>query len=136
MAEGGASPVKAQRMSDHHKILIVEDNYLTVEYYKALMEEFGYEVCGAADNARQAVNMTRQHAPSAILMDMRLAGKLDGVDAAKEIHASDDVPIVFITGSNEPETIERIHTDNPSEILIKPILPRELKDVLDRLLPT
>lgn len=64
-------------------------------------------------------------------MDVRLGGKRDGVDVAMAIHTiNPDIKIVFVTGSSEPPTIDRINMDHPHRILIKPISPGDLADAL------
>jgi CheY-like chemotaxis protein len=67
-------------------------------------------------------------------MDVRLKGTEDGVDAAIEIHQRQQTPIIFITGSREQETIDRIHRDHPSGLLIKPILPKQLRTAVEKVL--
>jgi CheY-like chemotaxis protein len=68
-------------------------------------------------------------------MDVRLVGERDGVDAAMAIHHRKPVPTVYVTGSHEPETIARIRTDHPSDILHKPVLEDQLRDALTRFCP-
>jgi two-component system, response regulator PdtaR len=116
-------------------VLIVEDERLIAEYFKVVVEHFGYGVCGIAATADDAVRLARDECPAIVFMDVRLGGKKDGVDAAMEIHENKPVPTVFITASREPATLKRINTDHPSAILIKPVLQAQLKDVLTRFCP-
>jgi CheY-like chemotaxis protein len=116
-------------------ILIVEDERMIAEYFKIIVEHLGYPVCGIAGTADEAVRLAREEDPDIVFMDVRLEGKKDGVDAANEICARKPVPTVFITASREPATIDRINTDHPSAILIKPVLQEQLRDVLTRLCP-
>lgn len=116
------------------QILIVEDDYLTQLHLRDLVEDFGYSVCGAADNAADAVKLVMSEHPHALLMDVRLKGQRDGVDAALEIYDKHAVPVIFITGSNEPKTIERIKQDHPSALLIKPVAPARLRKALKQAL--
>ena len=122
-------------MSKPGSVVIVEDDFLTQMHFQDMAEEFGYEVCGATDNAEDAVELTRSSRPQAVLMDVRLRGEGDGVDAALRIHdAHPDLPVIFITASNEPETIERIRQDHPTALLIKPVSAERLKAALARVL--
>lgn len=111
-------------------VLIVDDDFLIVEYLRDVVADFGYVVAGTAATAGAAVDAARALQPDLILMDVRLRGRRDGVDAAVQIHTEMGVPIIFITGSNEPETIARINEDSPTGVLIKPIMPQHLKDAL------
>lgn len=122
-------------MSSMPKVLIVEDERMIAEYFKVIVEHLGYPVCGIAATAEQAVEMARDQDPSLVFMDVRLAGRRDGVDAAKEIHLNKPVATVYVTGSQEQETIDRINTNHPSDILIKPILESQIKDALTRFCP-
>jgi DNA-binding NarL/FixJ family response regulator len=111
-------------------VLIVEDQFLISEYLRILIEEFGLKVCGIAKTADQAVAMAKNERPDIVLMDMRLEGDRDGVDAAKEIIETVDARFIYVTGSSEPSAIRRINEDSPFRILIKPIDPAELHSAI------
>src|SRR3546814_5258704 len=74
----------------------------------------GMAVCGIAATAKGAVALAIKHRPQLVLMDMRLAGEGDGVDAALAIHEKVGSKVIFITGSREPATMDRIQLDHPS----------------------
>jgi DNA-binding NarL/FixJ family response regulator len=116
--------------SSKGRVLIVDDQFLIVEFLKIWVETYGFEVCGAARSAAEAVEAAILHRPDYILMDVRLDGGRDGIDAAIEICKSIETRIVYITGSSEGPTIARINEDHPYAILIKPIDPAELGRVL------
>jgi two-component system, response regulator PdtaR len=122
-------------MGREPRVLIVEDERMIAEYFKIIVENLGYAVCGIAKTAEEAVRLAEEEDPAMVFMDVRLIGDKDGVDAAIEIYDRKPVPTVYVTGSREPETIDRIKTDHPSEILIKPVLEDQLKDALDRFCP-
>lgn len=122
-------------MDTPRKVLIVEDERLIAEYFKIVVEHLGYSVCGIAATADEAVHLARHEDPAIVFMDVRLDGKKDGVDAAIEIWKSNPVPMIYITASREPATIDRINTNHPTEILIKPVVQKQLEDVLTRFCP-
>ena len=64
-------------------------------------------------------------------MDMRLDGAKDGVDAALVIHEEIGSKVIFITGSQDPNTVVRIRTDHPSAILFKPVSAAQLRAAID-----
>jgi two-component system, response regulator PdtaR len=115
-------------------VLVVDDEVLIALSLSEMLEDMGLLVCGTAATAKRAVELVDAHRPSLVLMDVRLKGTEDGVHAALEIHRRHGTPVIFITGSREQETIDRIHQDHPAAILIKPILPEHLRAVVDRVL--
>jgi DNA-binding NarL/FixJ family response regulator len=108
-------------------VLIVEDEHLIAMGLSAQIEDMGLQVCATADTADGAVAQALMHRPAIILMDVRLRGKKDGVDAAQAIYESVGSKIIFITGSREQETIERIGQDHPFATLFKPVSDRQLE---------
>lgn len=114
------------------KVLIVEDQFLAAEFLRIWVEAYGFEVCGTAKTADKALELALLHRPAYVLMDMRLEGEKDGVDAALAIQAHMNPRFIYCTGSGEPSTIRRINEDHPFEILIKPIPPAELGEALHR----
>ncbi len=115
-------------------VLIVEDEALIALALCDVVENLGLRVCGTAATALRAIQLATEHRPMLVLMDVRLKGKEDGVFAAKEIHRQHIAPVVFITGSREQETIDRIHQDHPAEVLFKPILPEQLEASIRKVL--
>lgn len=122
-------------MGSGPRILIVEDERMIAEYYRIIVENLGYSVCGIAKTAEEAVRLAEAEDPALVFMDVRLVGERDGVDAAIAIHHRKPVPTIYVTGSHEPETIARIRTDHPSDILRKPVLEAQLRDALNRFCP-
>lgn len=114
------------------RVLIVEDQFLASEYLRIWTEAYGFEVCGVATNADAAIALARQMKPSHVLMDVRLDGAKDGVDAAIVIHQEIETRIIYCTGSSEPSTLERINADHPFEVLFKPIDAKLLGEALMR----
>ena len=108
-------------------VLIVEDEHLIAMGLSAQIEDMGLEVCATADTAERAVAEALMHFPAIVLMDVRLRGEKDGIDAAKAIHDGVGSKVIFITGSREQKTIDRIGQDHPFATLFKPISDRQLQ---------
>lgn len=111
-------------------VLIVEDEFLIAIGLSSQVEDMGLVVCATADTADGAVALAKEHRPAVILMDVRLRGVRDGVDAALEIHHHLGSKVIFITGSREQATIERISQDHPFAILFKPVSERQLQGTI------
>jgi len=121
-------------MTEDICVLIVDDEILISLSLTDAVEKYGLRVCGKANTAAKAIDLARKHKPKIVLMDVRLKGDDDGVAAAIEIHRLIDAHVIFITGSREPETLERIHQDHPADILFKPILPIQLTTSIEKVL--
>jgi len=115
-------------------VLVVDDEVLIAMSLSQVLEDMGLSVCGTAATAKRAIELVDTHRPILVLMDVRLKGTEDGVDAALEIHRRHGTPVIFITGSREQETIDRIYQDHPAGVLIKPILPAQLRAEVERVL--
>ena len=119
-------------MPDSRRAVIVEDETLIADYFSDLCELYDVQVVGMADNGDDAIQTIRETRPDIVLMDVRLVGDIDGVEVAKTVYeGQESMKIIYVTGSNEPPTIARIHTDHPYQILIKPILPDDLRRALE-----
>ena len=75
-------------MRSRGRVLVVEDEALIALSLTDMLESMGLTVCGTADNARSAVDLADRDAPDLVLMDIRLRGKGDGIDAARQIRAA------------------------------------------------
>lgn len=109
------------------RALIVEDEFLIAEGLRVQLQSMGLDVCDVATTAESAVELAQKHRPDLVLMDVRLDGEKDGVDAAMEIHRSMKTPVIFLTGSREDMTIARINEDHPAGVLFKPVSPLQLQ---------
>ena len=118
-------------MSDlQNSVLVVDDEFLIAMGFRTQVEDMGLAVCGTAATAEDAILQAQTHRPAVVLMDMRLWGKRDGVDAAIAIHNTVGSKVIFITGSREPATIERINQDHPFALLFKPVSSRQLRNAI------
>jgi len=107
-------------------VLVVDDEYLIAEGLCMQIEDMGLAVCGTAATAAEAVALACLHRPALVLMDVRLQGDKDGVDAALAIYDEVGSKVVFITGSREPATVARIALDHPQAVLYKPVSNSQL----------
>ncbi|MGC2856626.1 response regulator [Novispirillum sp. DQ9] len=114
-------------------VLIVEDNVLIAMGLEATLQDLGLSVCGVAVTAADAVTLFTARRPHLVVMDLRLIGDGDGVDAALAINAMASVPILFMTGSRDRQSVERIHQDHPAGILFKPVTTDALAGELLRI---
>ncbi len=100
-------------------ILTVEDNAIVSADVRAILEAAGYDVCPDARDGAQALEHVRQYAPDLILLDLKLP-RVDGVEAASRIREESDAPILVLSGSNDPELLERAEAAGTSGLVRKP----------------
>jgi DNA-binding NtrC family response regulator len=112
-------------------VLVVDDEFIIAETLCMHVEDFGLKVCGTASDADTAVALAQEHRPAVVLMDVRLLGKKDGVDAALAINATVGSKVIFITGSIDPATLARIHMDHPFAVLFKPFSVGKLRTSIE-----
>lgn len=117
-------------------ILVVEDEFITADLFVDYLEDMGRIVCGVADTAQKAIDLACEHRPSLVLMDVRLKGERDGVDAAIAIHGEVGSKVIFITGSREPASLKRIELDHATAVLFKPLFGRQLERAVEAAIPS
>lgn len=109
------------------RILIVEDEAIVAADLKAKLKSLGYEVVGVASRGEQAVALAEAARPHLILMDILLAGDMDGIEAAGRIQQSCSLPVIFLTAHSDSETLARAKRTAPFGYLLKPFNERELE---------
>lgn len=125
-----ADPKESPTTSLARSVLIVEDEYLIALALAARVEDMGLAVCASVETAAEAIVSAQTHRPAVVLMDVRLKGREDGVDAALVIHKTVGSKVIFVTGSREQATIERINLDHPFATLFKPVTDRQLQGTI------
>jgi DNA-binding response OmpR family regulator len=102
------------------RILIVEDDFLAASDMEAVLTEAGFQVAGIANRADEAVRLAKSESPSLIIMDIRLIGRADGVDAALEIFRETGIRCIFATAHYDARTRVRAQAAAPLGWLPKP----------------
>lgn len=113
------------------ELLIVEDEGLFALDLQQHLERLGYRVVGVTDSAAEAVGLVRRLRPALVLMDLRIRGAVDGVDAAREIYLRFETPVIFVSGNADEPTLNRATGAEPFGYLVKPVDLRELKAVIE-----
>ena len=108
-------------------ILIVEDEAIVAEDLANKVRQLGYAVAGTTMTGEEAVELVRQLRPSLVLMDIRLAGAMDGIAAAKAIHMECKVPVLFLTAHSDADTITRARQAEAFGYILKPFNERDLR---------
>ena len=109
------------------RALIVEDEPLIAIDLEATLRTLGFDVCGRASNPREAVELATSRQPDFILMDVYLDEGHQGINAAKWLREACGIPVLFITGHTDWETMARIRELLPgAPLCAKPVRPDRL----------
>ncbi len=113
------------------RILIVEDEALTVSALKRELVTLGYAIAGIADNAGDAMKAADTNQPDLVLMDIHLAGPLTGIIAAVAIRGLLHVPVVFLTAHADDKTMASAVRAGAFGYVIKPYTTTGLKAAIE-----
>jgi two-component system, response regulator PdtaR len=113
------------------RVLIVEDEFFISLDTKGLLESLGHVVVAIAVSADQAVSLAERERPDVVLMDIRLNGTRDGIDAADEIRRSFGISSIFVTANSDPQTRQRADSAQPLGFIEKPLTEERLRRGLD-----
>lgn len=113
------------------KIMIVEDEVITGMSLQHLLEHWGYAICEQVSSGREAIKKAEREKPDIVLIDINLNGEISGIEAARQIRSRFCIPILFITGYSDKETIKEARDIEPVGYFVKPIDFHELKLTID-----
>src|SRR6266699_1402508 len=123
--------MQANYISSEPRALIVEDEILIAEELRERLSRLGFSVIAAVDSADEGIAIATRERPDLVLMDIRLKGKKDGLQAAKEIRQHVDVPIVYLTAHSDQLTVDRAKKTDHDGFILKPFLRRELQSTIE-----
>jgi diguanylate cyclase (GGDEF)-like protein/PAS domain S-box-containing protein len=116
---------------NNEKILIVEDEKIIALDLQRRLERFGYSVVGMTSDGEEAVSLAKDREPDIVLMDIMLAGNMDGIEAAGKIRTLYSIPVIFLTAYTDEKTLERAKEVEPFGYILKPFKERELYTTID-----
>ena len=112
------------------KIMLVEDEAITALDIQRLLEKIGYSVPVTISSGEESVNRVNSINPDLILMDIMLSDTMDGIEAAQKIRENVDIPIIYLTASTDPSTIQRAEKTKHYGYLMKPIDKNNLETTI------
>ena len=108
------------------RILIVEDQGIVATDIERCLEDSGFEVTAISTSMESAIREASACRPDLVLMDIRIRGEADGIDAADHLRRTFGTPIVYLTAHDDGDTMARARRTQPMAFLIKPFKPAEL----------
>ena len=99
---------------------MVEDEALIAEEIQDRLRRLSYDVIGVADTGASAIKIAEQQHPDLVLMDIRLKGKMDGIEAAQQIYERLEIPTLYVTAHADRATLQRAQTAAAFGYVLKP----------------
>lgn len=113
------------------RIIIVEDNLLISIELNSRLTGLGYDIIKVTDTGEGAITECFKLSPDLILMDIRLKGDMDGIEAAKEIRSQCDIPILFVSAYSDDCIIEKSNELGSCGYIVKPFENYELFKIIE-----
>lgn len=113
------------------RILITEDDHVSALLLKKALEKNNHQIIGISDSGEKALEILAEHHADIVMMDINLAGELDGIRTTEIINEKYDIPVVYLSASSDAETLTKVVGTNPSAYVIKPFNIRELNMVIE-----
>lgn len=115
-------------------IMVVEDEAIVALEIQIRLRAMGYNVCGICSSGENALELVEKMRPNFILMDIKLKGKMNGIETADIINEKYSIPSIFITAFSDESTLQQIKTSRNQNFLIKPLREEELKEAIVNLI--
>ena len=112
------------------RVMIVEDDRVVARDIKTQVPRMGHSVIGMTGSGEEAVTLAATQQPDLVLMDIRLEGEMDGIEAAQQIRSKDRIPVVFLTAYGNEEVMHRASLTEPFGYLLKPFEEPQMRTVI------
>jgi CheY-like chemotaxis protein len=115
-------------------ILIVEDEALIASYIREVLEESGFAIVGVASSGIEALTLAADALPDLALVDIKIAGPMDGIEVVQELRRRFNIASIFLSGVADPAVMERARKAPALGFLEKPFRPSQVFNALQRAL--
>ena len=130
------SPIQSQACVERSggapaRILVVEDERIVAGDLAGALTELGYAVPETVATGEDAIARARDLQPDVVLMDIRLPGQIDGIEAASVVREKHGIPVVYLTAHSDDETLRRAMQTEPVGYVVKPFSPPQLRCAIE-----
>jgi DNA-binding LytR/AlgR family response regulator len=105
---------------DSIRILLVEDEFITLETLTTVLCEMNYTISGDAMSAKEAIDILDKGETDLAILDIHIKGSRDGIWLAKQINEKYKIPYIFLTAFGDEFTVKRAIAAEPYGYLVKP----------------
>lgn len=113
------------------KILIVEDEMVIGANLSMQLNELGFEVCGILPRGEDVLPCVRNEKPDILLLDIKLKGKLDGIETARLVQSEFEIPIIYLTSNADEAHFNRAKETQPRAFISKPYKNIDLQRAIE-----
>ncbi len=114
-----------------YKVLITEDDQVTALFIKRVIKQMGHQPVGIAYTGEEALELVKSESPDLVLMDISLPGEMDGISVSNVIIEKLELPVVYITGMSDRDTVGRALKSHPYGYISKPVTEGSLQTVIE-----
>lgn len=115
-------------------VLLVEDEQIAAMDIREMIEQSDYNVTAVVDSAEDALSEVDEVPVDLVIMDIRLNGERDGIDAVREMNENQQLPVVYLTAHSDDDTLQRAKDTNPAGFLVKPVTEADLRTTIEMVL--
>jgi CheY-like chemotaxis protein len=112
-------------------VLVVEDDIVIGNLIENRLRKLGYAVCGIVNSGEEAIIRATEQKPDLVLMDIQLAGDIDGIAASRIIHNQQSIPIIYLTSFADDYTLDRAKRTDPAGYIMKPFSDDDLRTAIE-----
>lgn len=113
------------------RVLIVEDEFVTLDLLRDYVEQSGYEVSGDAMSAAEAIEVLERFDTDLVVLDIRIRGEHDGVWLAAQIREHYHIPFIFLTANSDVANVRRAAETYPYGYLVKPFMAADIMAAIE-----
>lgn len=113
------------------KVLVVEDSALIAEDISYKLGKHHFDVVQVCDKGEDALEFLKTNEPDLVLLDIRLAGALDGISTGFMIQKNYSLPIIYLSDLSDADTLKRAKQTRPANYLTKPFNEADLVRAID-----
>ncbi len=113
------------------KIMVVEDEGIIATDIKMALQSAGYHVCAVVSTGEKAITLAETEKPELIIMDVKLAGKLDGIEAGNEIRSRFNIPFIYLTAHSDAPLLDKMCKNRPFIYFKKPFNEMDLLSTIE-----
>lgn len=118
-------------METRIKILVVEDEMIIGAKISMQLTNLGYEVTGILPRGEEAILQIRENKPDILLLDIHLNGKLNGIETARLLQQTDNIPVIYLTANSDEATFNLAKSTRPQAFISKPFKQIDLQRAIE-----